>query len=153
MLWSSVGIKLYIQYCLCFDKISTSLVELPRDPCHTERDEQPACHKLIADKPACHHSGEKDDAHCAIASEKQASECCNEHTCQSNQSQEFKIVSPFLLSQVSSEDVLPDFTPALPITYPKLTSLEFLQPTITIEDPPVLKSASELFLLHEAILC
>lgn len=152
MLWSSVGIKLYIQYCLCFDQISTSLVELPSDPCHSEQSEKPTCHKLVADKPACHHPGEKESC-CSVATEAQAIECCSDHECQSNQSQEFKIASPFLLSQISSDDALPDFTPALSITYHELFSFEFLQPTILIEDPPVLKTASKLFLLHETFLC
>lgn len=117
LLWSTVGIKLYLEYCACHEAIQASLFAPEDKSCGTDKW---ADYVAMGDE----HAGE---AHgCCLPPDSEApasASCCKAghdipvcppEGCDSHEVREFKVSTPFLLSSHDWPDVHP--CAFLPIT-------------------------------------
>lgn len=100
MLWSTAGIKLYLEYCSCAEDLKLSIFESHDNKCS---DHEVAA--LIGDQ----QSGEEDDHNCCKST--MDTPTCPPEGCDSQDVQEYKVQSPFIPS--ASDELNADLPPFL----------------------------------------
>lgn len=156
MLWSTVGIKLYLEYCACHEAIQASLFKPDEASCPTgvfvvaafeESEDADHEHACCKSEPASPPS----NASCCSIQENIPG--CPPEGCDSQDVQEYRVTNPYLLS---GQD-WPEFSVALTGWSPLLLDQEYLpfqdQPVVVPFHPSPHPTGREFRIRFQSFLC